>query len=71
MKVEKEKRYESDENGNMVRIKGRPGDIKIYDYITTTIIPKGYDSRDIYIDVTVANTDVRTPPLVSSNFGKK
>ena len=60
LKVEKEKRYESDQNGNMVRITCRPDDIKIYNYITTTVIPKGYDCRDIYIDVTVANITANT-----------
>ena len=34
----------------MVRIKARPGDT----------LPKGYDSRDIYIDVTVANITADT-----------
>ena len=53
--VEKEKRYEDDGQGNMVRIQGRPGDIKINNYYTNTTLPKGITNRDIYIDVTVAN----------------
>ena len=40
---------------NRVRIEGRPGDIKINNYYTETVLPKGIKDRDIYIDITVAN----------------
>ena len=55
LEVEKEKRYEDDGQGNMVRIQGHPGDIKIINYYTTTTLPKNVTNRDLYIDVTVAN----------------
>ena len=53
--VQQEQRYEDDENGNKVRIEGRPGDIKINNYFTTSQLPRGVEHRHLYIDVTVAN----------------
>ena len=53
--VLKEQRYKDDGNGGKVRIEGRPGDIKINNYFTTTSKPKGAESRDLYIDFTVCN----------------
>ena len=48
--VQQEQRYENDENGNKVRIQGRPGDVKINKFVTTADLPTKYDSRDMYYD---------------------
>ena len=41
MEVEQEKRYEDDGKGGKQRIEGRPGDIKIINFFTTTKLPNG------------------------------
>ena len=53
--VQQEQRYESDGDGNKIRIQGRPGDIKINNYFTTTTLPKNVKHRNLYVDITVAN----------------
>ena len=53
--VEQEKRYEQDVDGNKTRIEGRPGDIKINNYFTSTTLPDGVQHRHLYVDFTVAN----------------
>ena len=53
--VKQEQRYDTDKDGNRFRIPGRPGDIKIVNYFSETVLPAGVKNRDVYVDVTVAN----------------
>ena len=55
LNVLKEQRYKDDGNGGKVTIEGRPVDIKINNYFTTTSIPKRATHRHLYIDFTVVN----------------
>ena len=55
MEVEQEKRYEDDGNGGKQRIQGRPGDLKIINFFTTSKLPDGCTHRNLYVDATVVN----------------
>ena len=75
MDVQKEQRYQDDGNGGKIRKEGRPGDIKINNYFTTTSIPKDATHRDLYIDFTVgnifANTYINTTSKKRGELAKK
>ena len=55
MKLKTQKLKTQNSKLKRIRIDGRPGDIKISNFYTMTVLPNTLNGRDLYVDITVAN----------------